>query len=344
MQQAVRQRLAPARTDDLRTEHDIAQCARQTAGELFAPVDRKRQDVGRLVDAEMVALQRLHLFGTDEGKPELAVFDSLGAKHPPGKLDRSRLVYLDPAPVCDLDREHAQRLRSVPVSSACCLYASTMRCTSLCRTTSSWPNRMNAIPSISLRMSWTWMSPDAWSRGRSTCVTSPVTTTFEPKPRRVRNICICSGDVFCASSRMMKLSFSVRPRMNASGATSIVPRSRYVFAFSGSSMSYRASNSGRRYGSTFASMSPGRKPSRSPASTAGLVRMMRATCRSESAATASAIARYVLPGRADPERDRAGADRVHVGLLHHGLWRDLLAAVAPDDGVEHLADVLLGIE
>ena len=86
-------------------------------------------------------------------------------------------------------------------------------------------------------MSCTWMSPDACSRGRSICVTSPVTTTFEPKPRRVRNICICSGEVFCASSRMMKLSFSVRPRMNASGATSIVPRSMYAFSFSGSIVS-----------------------------------------------------------------------------------------------------------
>ena len=59
-------------------------------------------------------------------------------------------------------------------------------------------------------------------------MTSPVTTTFEPKPSRVRNICICSGLVFCASSRMMNESFSVRPRMNASGATSIVPRSMYA--------------------------------------------------------------------------------------------------------------------
>ena len=150
---------------------------------------------------------------------------------------------------------------------------------------------MNAIPSIVLRTSCTWISPEAWSRGRSTWVTSPVTTTLEPKPRRVRNICICSGLVFCASSRMMKESFSVRPRMNASGATSIVPRSMYAFRRSGSSMSNSASKSGRMYGSTFASTSPGRKPSRSPASTAGRVRMMRPTCRSESAATASAIAR-----------------------------------------------------
>ena len=39
--------------------------------------------------------------------------------------------------------------------------------------------------------------------GTSTWVTSPVTTTREPKPMRVRNIFICSGVVFCASSRMM---------------------------------------------------------------------------------------------------------------------------------------------
>jgi hypothetical protein len=48
---------------------------------------------------------------------------------------------------------------------------------------------------------------------------------FEPKPMRVRNIFICSIVVFCASSRMMKASFSVRPRMKASGATSITLRS-----------------------------------------------------------------------------------------------------------------------
>ena len=42
---------------------------------------------------------------------------------------------------------------------------------------------------------------------------------------RVRNIFICSGEVFCASSRMMKARDSVRPRMKASGAISMQPRS-----------------------------------------------------------------------------------------------------------------------
>ena len=66
----------------------------------------------------------------------------------------------------------------------------------------------------------------AVAAGRSICVTSPVTTIREPNPRRVRNIFICSTVVFWASSRMMKLSLSVRPRMKASGAISIWPRSR----------------------------------------------------------------------------------------------------------------------
>src|SRR6476646_6167505 len=65
-------------------------------------------------------------------------------------------------------------------------------------------------------------------------------------------------------------------------------------------MSKRASKSGRRYGSTFAWMSPGRKPSRSPASTAGRVRMIRCTSFSASAAAAIATARKVLPVPAGP--------------------------------------------
>jgi hypothetical protein len=42
---------------------------------------------------------------------------------------------------------------------------------------------------------------------------SPVITAVVPKPMRVRNIFICSAVVFCASSRIMKDSLSVRPRM-----------------------------------------------------------------------------------------------------------------------------------
>ena len=44
------------------------------------------------------------------------------------------------------------------------------------------------------------------SGGRSTWVISPVTTTFEWNPSRVRNIFICSAVAFCASSRMTNKS------------------------------------------------------------------------------------------------------------------------------------------
>ena len=50
--------------------------------------------------------------------------------------------------------------------------------------------------------------------------------------------------------------------------------------------------------------------------------------------------RLARAGRADAERDRAVADRVDVALLGHRLRRDLLAAVAPDDVVEDVPDVL----
>ena len=63
-------------------------------------------------------------------------------------------------------------------------------------------------------------------------MTSPVTTALLPKPMRVRNIFICSDVVFCASSRITNASFSVRPRMNASGATSMMFRSSMRPTFS----------------------------------------------------------------------------------------------------------------
>src|SRR5688572_12933142 len=184
----------------------------------------------------MLALQSPDLLGLDEVDAELALLDSLGGEHVPRERDDALFVHGAAAAVVDLDGDH-HRLRCVPDSSAWRLYASTIRCTSLCRTTSLCVNWTNPTPSTLSRIRCTWIRPDACSRGRSTCVTSPVTTIFDPKPSRVRNICICSGLVFCASSRITKESLSVRPRMNASGATSIVPRSMYALSFSGSIVS-----------------------------------------------------------------------------------------------------------
>ena len=98
-------------------------------------------------------LQRPHLVGPDEVQPELTLLDALVGEYALRQRDRRLFLDLDAAAVCHLDRDHRYRSRCVPVSSAWSLYASTIRCTSRCRTTSSWPKRMNAIPSIEPRMS-----------------------------------------------------------------------------------------------------------------------------------------------------------------------------------------------
>ena len=69
------------------------------------------------------------------------------------------------------------------------------------------------MPGTPPRIRCTSISPECREAGRSTCVTSPVTTILELKPSRVRNIFICSVVLFWASSRMMNASLSVRPRM-----------------------------------------------------------------------------------------------------------------------------------
>ena len=84
-----------------------------------------------------------------------------------------------------------------------------MRPTSLWRTTSWLVSVAKWTSSTPSRMSRTTRRPLVAPPGRSTCVTSPVTTILLPKPRRVRNIFICSAVVFCASSRMMNASFRV---------------------------------------------------------------------------------------------------------------------------------------
>ena len=52
---------------------------------------------------------------------------------------------------------------------------------------------MSSTPSSTRMASF---SPDTVSRGRSIWVMSPVMTILEPKPKRVRNIFICSREVF----------------------------------------------------------------------------------------------------------------------------------------------------
>src|SRR5579872_2446391 len=146
VQDGVNERRAPLRPDDLRADDDVAELARQPVGQLVERIERKRERVGRLVDAEVLALQRLALLRADEREPELARVDAFGSEDAADQLDRAGLVDLHARPVLDLDLDH--RRRSVPVSSEWRLYASTIRCTSLCRTTSWWLKWTNAMPSI----------------------------------------------------------------------------------------------------------------------------------------------------------------------------------------------------
>src|ERR1039458_3407561 len=92
-----------------------------------------------------------------------------------------------------------------------------MRCTRVCRPTSLSSNCTKLRPSTPLSTSVASIRPLRLPAGRSICVTSPLTTILELKPWRVSTIFICSAVQFCASSRMMKLSLSVRPRIKAMG-------------------------------------------------------------------------------------------------------------------------------
>ena len=121
-----------------------------------------------------------------------------------------------------------------------------MRATSGCRTTSALVKRVKARPLTRRSTRSASTRPLVAPLGRSTWLTSPVTTQRLPKPMRVRNIFICSGVVFCASSRMTKAWFSVRPRMKASGAISSWLRSKAFCTRSKPISSYSASYSGRR--------------------------------------------------------------------------------------------------
>ena len=92
-------------------------------------VDREGERVGRLVDAEVLPLQGAALVRPDEGEPELSRLDAFTGENGTRELDCGRFVHLLARAVVDVYLDH--RLRCVPVCSACALYASTIRCTSL---------------------------------------------------------------------------------------------------------------------------------------------------------------------------------------------------------------------
>src|SRR5215208_3228278 len=106
VQQPVHERASPLVAGDVRAHDDITELPRQTLRERLATVEREREDVRGLVDAEVLALQRPALRRPDEGDAELTRSDTLLRKHAAGQLDGSALVDLAAAAVLDLDRDH----------------------------------------------------------------------------------------------------------------------------------------------------------------------------------------------------------------------------------------------
>src|SRR5512142_2390903 len=128
------QRRAPLGADHVRADDDVAELARHASGQRGEPVDREGERIGRLVHTEMLLLEGPALLRPDEREPELARADAFACQHRARELDYGRFVHRGARTVDDFDLD--QRLRWVPVCSACRLYASTIRCTSLWRTTS----------------------------------------------------------------------------------------------------------------------------------------------------------------------------------------------------------------
>ncbi len=185
---------------------------------------------------------------------------------------------------------------------------------------------MTEIPSTFLSRWTASASPLVTLSGRSIWVASPVTTIFDLWPIRVKNIFICTVVVFCASSRMMKVLFSVRPLMNAKGAISITSRSRYRCTVSKSRMSPKASKSGRRYGLTFPAYHRGenrafhRFNSRSNKhDLANLLVSQSVHCHSDSQIG------FAGAGRARAEDEIMLADRFDVSRLPLALGKTFLA-------------------
>src|SRR5204863_4498442 len=107
----------PCVARDLGTHEDVTELARDSRRQLVAAVDRKREHVGRLVDAEMFALQATDLFRRHEGEAKLALLHSFRPEHAARQLDGTVLANVDAAAILDLDTDHELR-RCVPVSSA----------------------------------------------------------------------------------------------------------------------------------------------------------------------------------------------------------------------------------
>ena len=187
MQHPVHERRAPVLADDLRAEDDVAELPRQSrpAGRRARRSGtRARRSPRRCPDAPASA-RGSRPARRRRGRARRRRFPPRRARVRASSRRASSSSILDAASVVDLDRQHHCSL-AVPLRPG-------LLRVQLVRLDDALDEPVpddvlvaeaatNAIPSIEPRMSCTWIRPDACSRGRSICVTSPVTTTFEPKP------------------------------------------------------------------------------------------------------------------------------------------------------------------
>jgi hypothetical protein len=132
----------------LRAHDHVTELARADG---LAVVDRERQDVRRLVASPVLAVEPPDLVLGYERDRQVAVVDTGSVESRCGGRAKRRIL----GPV-DLQVQRYDRCSRDEYSS----YASTIRCTSLCLTTSSPPKRTNSIPSTDPRMSPITTSPD----------------------------------------------------------------------------------------------------------------------------------------------------------------------------------------
>src|SRR5690554_1144417 len=201
---------------DLRAEHHVAQKVGR-ADRVFRAraqlVHREAEHVRRTRLVHPLDVKLCHRGLVDQQDREFGVrvhvqlvqgIDCQPLQH--GLVDRDHRF------VVDLDAHCFLPCFLACSSASYLVYASTIWPTRVWRTTSALVNRAKWISSMPSRTRVTSVSARV-PIGSPTCVLSPVTTIFEPKPRRVRNIFICSGVVFWASSSTTKESLRVRPRM-----------------------------------------------------------------------------------------------------------------------------------
>ena len=130
-------------------------------------------------------------------------------------------------------------------------------------------------------------------------------TIREPSPKRVANIIIWLGELFCISSAIINARLNVRPLIKARGAISNAPDCNMASISRFPYFSPKISKIGRVQGSILLTNPPGKNPiSSSSTEIMGRVKIIFCTSPRESISTAVLQANNVLPVPAGPTANK----------------------------------------